>query len=470
MFSLLAIFASDLNGQNILNYNIDSLKQVLRTDLPDTSRIWALDNLGRNIVNTDTTLALAEQAITLSRKIGFTKGEAEAYSNVGYWFTQKGNYPRALENYLKAVQLAESVNFEAGMKRSYNNIAVAYWLLKDYNTSISYARKGRSLAIKGGDGTTQVLSASSIGRSFLRLNHMDSALKYAQECYEVAIRSKEPLPLYVATARLGEVNAATGNQTLALEYLKLSLYYCKLDRRNFRIAGSHQVLAEAFAKAGQKDSCLWYAKQAFLISQKDNLAEPLLNSSLLLARLYEDTNDKESLRYQKFALAAQDSLFSQEKNRQVAELNFNERLRQQEVERVKIKAEENRRHNLQYAAIAIGLITFVIIFLLLSHSVIANERLIRFLGVLALLIVFEFVNLLIHPFLGDITHHSPLWMLAIMVCIAALLIPLHHKLEKWIVHQLVEKNRTIRLLAAKHIISELEGDVTNSESKSLPDA
>jgi hypothetical protein len=47
-------------------------------------------------------------------------------------------------------------------------------------------------------------------------------------------------------------------------------------------------------------------------------------------------------------------------------------------------------------------------------------------------------------------------MLGIMVCIAALLIPLHHKLEHWITHKLVEKNKRIRLAAAKKTIEQLE--------------
>jgi hypothetical protein len=48
-------------------------------------------------------------------------------------------------------------------------------------------------------------------------------------------------------------------------------------------------------------------------------------------------------------------------------------------------------------------------------------------------------------------------MLAAMVCIAALLIPLHHKLEHWITHKMVEKNKKIRLAAAKKTIATLEG-------------
>ena len=104
----------------------------------------------------------------------------------------------------------------------------------------------------------------------------------------------------------------------------------------------------------------------------------------------------------------------------------------------------------------VGLVIFVVVFLFFSHTVIANPGLIRFLGVLSLLVLFEFINLLLHPYVGIITHHSPVLMLLFMVCLAALLIPLHHKLEHLITHKMVEKNRLIRLEAAKKTIAQLE--------------
>ena len=105
--------------------------------------------------------------------------------------------------------------------------------------------------------------------------------------------------------------------------------------------------------------------------------------------------------------------------------------------------------------------SFAILFLLLSHTIIANQKLIDSLGVIALLIVFEFLNLLLHPYLGEMTHHSPILMLITMVCIAAILVPLHHKIEHWTVHKLVEKNKKIRLAAAKKTIEQLEPDPQN---------
>ena len=93
---------------------------------------------------------------------------------------------------------------------------------------------------------------------------------------------------------------------------------------------------------------------------------------------------------------------------------------------------------------------------MLSRRHITNPRVIRFFGVVALLVVFEFLNLLLHPFLERITHHSPLLMLLALVGIAALLVPLHHRLEKWTIYRLIEKNKQVRLAAAKKTIEQLE--------------
>jgi hypothetical protein len=114
-----------------------------------------------------------------------------------------------------------------------------------------------------------------------------------------------------------------------------------------------------------------------------------------------------------------------------------------------------RRLNIQYALIALGIVTFLVLFLLLSSSIIVSEKWISFFGILSLLIVFEFLNLIIHPHLENFTDHSPLLMLIALVLIASLLIPMHHRIEKWVKEKMTEKNRKIRLANAKKTIEEL---------------
>lgn len=162
------------------------------------------------------------------------------------------------------------------------------------------------------------------------------------------------------------------------------------------------------------------------------------------------------MKYADMHTTANDNVNSLRAIQQNQLMTFDEELRQKEIAEEKRKAEDDRRHNIQYALIAIGIISFIIIFLLLSRSIITNTKIIEFLGVITLLIVFEFLNLLLHPFLERVTHHSPILMLLALVCIAALLVPLHHKAEKWATAKLVEKNKAIRLAAARKTIEELE--------------
>ena len=176
----------------------------------------------------------------------------------------------------------------------------------------------------------------------------------------------------------------------------------------------------------------------------------------MLAGIYEKNNCDSTLKYAGIYKIANDSVSSNKINQEIQVMTFDEQLRQQELSTEKIKAGEQRKQNIQFASIALGIIVFILMFLLFSHSIVANQKLISFFGVLGLLIVFEFINLLIHPWLASLTHESPVLMLLVLVLIASLLIPLHHRLEKWIKEKMTEKNNAIRLAAAKKTIQKLE--------------
>lgn len=73
-------------------------------------------------------------------------------------------------------------------------------------------------------------------------------------------------------------------------------------------------------------------------------------------------------------------------------------------------------------------------------------------GILSLLILFEYLTLLLHPVVAEFTHHTPILELLIFVCIAAILIPAHHRIEHWLIHKLAEiqkKHADARILKKK---------------------
>jgi hypothetical protein len=137
-------------------------------------------------------------------------------------------------------------------------------------------------------------------------------------------------------------------------------------------------------------------------------------------------------------------------------ISFEESLRQQEMLAEKGRAEQERGHNIQLALLFIAILAATLLFLLLSRSIIVSHKIVALLGVLVLLIVFEFMNLLLHPLLQSLTNDSPFLMLLSLVAIAVVIVPFHHRLENWATHKLVEKNKAIRLAKAKKTIEELE--------------
>lgn len=70
-------------------------------------------------------------------------------------------------------------------------------------------------------------------------------------------------------------------------------------------------------------------------------------------------------------------------------------------------------------------------------------KFIKVLGILSLLILFEFLTLLLHPTVKELTHHTPVYEMMIFVAIAAILIPTHHRIEHWLIQKLVRNRENV---------------------------
>ena len=214
-----------------------------------------------------------------------------------------------------------------------------------------------------------------------------------------------------------------------------------------------------YEKVDNKDSSFHYAKKWFELAMKEPFKLWVTPAYALFKYYNESGNSDSALKYLLVYTKARDSANNIEKNKKMQSLDYEEELRQKDLAAERKIAAENRKHNLQYAAIAVALITFIILFLALSRSIIVKQKFIEFFAILGLLAVFEFINLFIHPYLANITNHSPVLMLIILIAIGAMLIPLHHKLEKWITKIMIEKNKKIRLEAARKTIAKLEKEM-----------
>jgi len=434
----------------------DSLKLLLQKEKQDTNRVLLLANIGISYIfeKPETGLTYVEQGLELSRAIEYKKGEVTCLNALGHLNRMIGNYNAGIQYHLQALQICEMINDQSGVAASYFGIAGNYEDERDYKEALLYYYKIKPVAESLSN--VEVLGGleSSMGLCFLNLGQLDSALKYEQNAYELQINSQGKA---IALARLGSIHTAMNNDDVALSFYKMGLPIAIANSDNNALTELYSGIFTLFQKRQQYDSCIYYSKKELATAQEFGSPGAIAAAYSDLFTSYKKNNITDSaLKYLELAAVTKDTLITQEKIKQQQMLAFQEKIRQQEKQAELTIATEKRKQNIQYAAITVGVICFILLFLLLSRSIVINANWIRFLGVLALLVSFEFINLIIHPYLSSYTNDSPILMLCALVIIGAMLIPLHHKIEKWVIEKMVEKNKAIRLAAAKKTIEKLE--------------
>ena len=393
----------------------------------------------------------------------------QGYSNnmIGSGYRGIGKSAISLSYLQTASDIAEKIGNTIFIANVKNNIGNVYkdrenWnaALKFYSSALSYAKKSNKKS-----GNMLTVANMNLGVAYLNLNKLDSALIYLQN----AEQSKNSKFTDYILLMLGSVHTKLGNLKLGYTYCGMALDKAKVNQNDRTEILAYIAMAEIFTALNQTDSCLVYSKKAIQKIGKKAFFYLGIKPAKMIATIYEKSNCDSTLKYVKIFQAANDSMFSKKANDQVQSISNEHDLRQMEIVAEKKKEAHNQKQNIQFALIALGIIVFITLYLLLSRSFITSTQLIEFFGVMALLIVFEFLNLILHPLLEDITNHTPVIMLLALVCLAALLIPLHHKLEKWATNKLIKKNKEIRLANAKKTINTLEEEeLEENESQGKP--
>jgi tetratricopeptide (TPR) repeat protein len=438
------------------------LKNIL-SEKNDIKRVEKLHNFFLLIQDDDPlkNLEIAQHLLLLAQKNSDNHAEAFAICQLGYQSYTIGNITKSLEYGLKALKIAETLNNPELSSIIKNRIAHNY--IQEPAKQIVYYKQAYDYQLKDPDYNLKSLIAGNLGRAYLRMQQLDSALFYLQQWEQLDTKTTIKSGTSFTHSSIGDVYAEMKKPILALAYFNTAINEAKISGSARWINEAYNAIAQFYFKENKIDSAKWYAEKAIEAVQKTSFANNVLSPSKLLTDIYRNKNNDSAMKYADMNAAANDNVNSLRTIQQNQLLTFDEDLRQKEIAAERLKADEERRQNIQYALIALGIIIFIILFLLLSRTLIVTEKLISFFAILGLLIIFEFLNLLIHPWLAHFTHESPVLMLLALVAIASLLIPFHHKMEHWIKEKMVEKNKAIRLAAAKKTIEKLGDNQINQK-------
>jgi signal transduction histidine kinase len=265
-----------------------------------------------------------------------------------------------------SLKLSESLHDMVGIARTRNNLGDLYMRQGNYRKALKIllpANKAWDLFLSSHpklasprDGALAPTLLVNIGESYLNLGKTDSAGYYLQQSYLQAKPFADMGP--IIERDLGEVEIARGHREKALKYLQTAIKLSTSIVDLQTLSMSWLSTAKLYHNNKQQDSAEFYAQKAFDLARSGKLEQDALNAGNALYSYYdEDHNLPMAYKYFKLATAAKDSLFSQDRVKQMLSLDFDEKQRQREIAAAQ---EQYRATERMYALIA-GLVVVLLL-------------------------------------------------------------------------------------------------------------
>jgi two-component sensor histidine kinase len=395
---------------------IDSLFQELRVSKQDSNRVMVLYDLSREFFNSDIDRAekYSNRALFLAEKLGYKRGIAKAYNNLGiinYYkaiynvalnyhdrslqlmteigdrkgmagshnnkgavYTQQGEYPLAIEEYLSSIQLLEEINDMIGVGKSYNNIGLVYYLQGNYESAKDYYRK--ALALLKDSKDPQVVSdiLNNLGIISYEEGRYDESLEYHFKSLDGRQGTGNQRGIAASYTNIGDVYAKQESVAQALEYQRKALEIQKELGDKKGMLSSLQGIGKVLSLTGKTDEALEYMEQVIAISAEIGAKRELRDAYNEISQIYERKGDYEQAFMFKGRYAElKDTLFSLQ-TEEIAtnlEAKFESENKSKEIEILK---RENQIQDLQLGRNRILIISFTVGLVLALISVVLYAR------------------------------------------------------------------------------------------------
>ena len=379
-------------GCNLLfaqNTVVDSLKNKLsRHTQQDTARVNLLNTLAIEIRRFDRRqmIPYTEEALRLSQKLNYEKGEGRAMSNKaliaydsldfnnvfsefekgqkileriddkeglalllryrGRAYLDEGQYVETLDDYLKAIKLAdETGNIKLSIDVK-SNVGYLYNVIGDDNKAIPYYTEALNQSIKIGYQSGMAGAYNAMGKTFKTEGKYTEALDAYKKGLEIEIEQKRPESIAIAYGNIGDVYERMGNYREAFDNInRFLVYYRSKSKIEDRKSWGEWLLGRAFLHSGAADSGLYYGKHSLLLARQANYRQYLREVTQLIAESAAELK-KYDTAYTYLLLSShyKDSLNGEEMSRRTAMLQANNDLdkKQTEIELQKAKIRKER--------------------------------------------------------------------------------------------------------------------------------
>ena len=228
---------------------------------------------------------------------------------------------------------------------------------------------------------------------------------------------------------MGNIYFYGGEFDSARHYYKVAEYELNKNYDDGIRLSIFTSLAETYMRSNKTELAKNYYEKAFDLCKAKNNVSSLTLVSESLSKIYEARSDfRKAFYYDKQADSCNIILNGKSAKDKVVLLEVERENKQRENDLVELQQKIDRQYNLQIMAITILLAGTFLLMLFVGMFPVSKIT-IRMLGYFAFISLFEFIVLLLDPFIIKLTDGEPLKIWGVKIVLIALLVPFQHFLE-----------------------------------------
>jgi len=417
------------------NNKIDSLRQLLNTDLHDTTFINNAIDLAwmYMYIDTDSAYFYANQALEVAREKQLKYYMASAYRTIGssfvtvaqyneaiiyleksleigkqymerypesreyklnvasascsigvtYYYLAK--YDKAIQNYMTSLKILEEIEMYNGMGICLNNLGNIYSDKKKYKKALEFYYRAVEITLKSGDLITLSQGYNNLGMVYFYLENFDSAYYYISSCIRINEEENNKYDLTQNYNNLGEIFEIKHEYDSALSCYGKSLSLSKELNSPDGEIDSHLELGNLYGKINQIDKAERHLLESLKLAQESGTSYSTILANNALSSLYKKNGDFEkAFNYYVAGSVMKDSIFSAESDERIADIEAKYRTEQKEEEitflkeKSKLLDKQSKTNKLVFSGIIIILILTIVLVIIsyrsYKHKQLAEKR------------------------------------------------------------------------------------------------
>lgn len=193
--------------------------------------------------------------LEISEKTNNRQGKGDAYDNLGHLYLAQGDTAKALKNHQLSLEIRKQIGDDYGVGNSNDNIAHIYVLRTDFLNAVRYFEAALHVFEKIGDESRIALGAANVANQYYFIGNYHTALKHLYKALEFYKRTKNPDGEIWTCNLIGNIYSDAGNHDSALKNYRKALaigkktgnWWCLVD--SYTLIGRAYMMMEAYPKA-----------------------------------------------------------------------------------------------------------------------------------------------------------------------------------------------------------------------------